>query len=636
MRATWRNSSGVEVREVEAQVVGRDERALLLHVRAEHLAQGLVQQVGGRVVGFAAAACLFVHAGAEHGAGPCGQLLRQVYGQVVLALRVEDFHGLAVALEHAAVAHLSAHFGIKRRRVEHELVEGLLLLLHAAVAQDAGVALGAVPAAELRLALSQYDPVVRLDGGSVAGALLLLLHLGVEGGLVHLESLLVADELRQVERESVGVKQGEGLHAVHSVAALLLGLGYDALEHGDARGKRAQEGFLLLLHDALDEVLLCLQLGVGVAHLLHECRHEAVHESAPLAQEGVGVAHGAAQDAADDVARLGVGGQLPVGNAEGDGAQVVGYDAHGHVDLLVRSVGEAAQLADFADDGLEHVGVVVGVLALHDADQALKAHPGVDDAVGQRFERAVGLAVVLHEYQVPYFYDLRVVLVDELRAGHGRFLLFGARVNVDFGAGAAGAGVAHFPEVVVAVAVDDVVLGEELRPVAGGLVVAREALFGRALEHGDVEVLGINLEHFHQILVSPRDGLFLEIVAKTPVAQHLEHGVVVRVVSHLFQVVVLAGDAQALLRIGLPPALRLGVAQDNVLELVHAGIREHERRVVLDYHRRGGHDEMSVLLEEALEGFPYFVGCHHKNECFLSNLARSYENPESWTKAPPA
>jgi hypothetical protein len=39
------------VREVEAQPVGRDQRALLRDVGAEHLAQRLVQQMGGRVVG---------------------------------------------------------------------------------------------------------------------------------------------------------------------------------------------------------------------------------------------------------------------------------------------------------------------------------------------------------------------------------------------------------------------------------------------------------------------------------------------------------------------------------------------------------------------------------------------------------
>ena len=38
----------------------------------------------------------------------------------------------------------------------------------------------------------------------------------------------------------------------------------------------------------------------------------------------------------------------------------------------------------------------------------------------------------------------------------------------------------------------------------------------------------------------PLDRLLLEVIAVGPVAQHLEHGVVVGVVPHLFQIVVLA------------------------------------------------------------------------------------------------
>lgn len=40
----------LEVREVEAQAIRRHQRALLLDMRAQHLAQGRMQQVGGRVV----------------------------------------------------------------------------------------------------------------------------------------------------------------------------------------------------------------------------------------------------------------------------------------------------------------------------------------------------------------------------------------------------------------------------------------------------------------------------------------------------------------------------------------------------------------------------------------------------------
>ena len=39
------------VREIEAQPVGRDERALLRHMVAEHLAQRLMQEMRRRVMG---------------------------------------------------------------------------------------------------------------------------------------------------------------------------------------------------------------------------------------------------------------------------------------------------------------------------------------------------------------------------------------------------------------------------------------------------------------------------------------------------------------------------------------------------------------------------------------------------------
>ncbi len=39
------------MRDVETQALGRDQRTLLRHMGAEHLAQSLVQQVGRRVVG---------------------------------------------------------------------------------------------------------------------------------------------------------------------------------------------------------------------------------------------------------------------------------------------------------------------------------------------------------------------------------------------------------------------------------------------------------------------------------------------------------------------------------------------------------------------------------------------------------
>ena len=78
--------------------------------------------------------------------------------------------------------------------------------------------------------------------------------------------------------------------------------------------KGAQEAVLLLFDDLGDELLLCAELRIGAAHLAHKHGDELIHEGALLVEERVGIAHGAAQDAADDVAGLGVAGELRVGD----------------------------------------------------------------------------------------------------------------------------------------------------------------------------------------------------------------------------------------------------------------------------------------------------------------------------------
>ena len=90
---------------------------------------------------------------------------------------------------------------------------------------------------------------------------------------------------------------------------------------------------------------------------------------------------------------------------------MVGDDAHGDVYLFILAIFETAQFADLADDGLEYVGVVVGVFALHHAHQAFETHTSVDNLCREWFERAIRLAVVLHEHEVPYFNHFGIVLV---------------------------------------------------------------------------------------------------------------------------------------------------------------------------------------------------------------------------------
>ena len=290
---------------------------------------------------------------------------------------------------------------------------------------------------------------------------------------------------------------------------------------------------------------------------------------------------------------------------------MVGDYAHGHVNVGVSAVFLVGQLRDFLNQRGEYVGIVVRCLALQGHAQTFEAHAGVDDLCGQGNQRAVGQAVVLHEHEVPDFDYLGMVVVHEACAVDFGAFAVGTQVDVDFRAGAAWTGIAHFPEIIVLVAVDDVGSGQMLLPVTGGFVVTLEALGGRTFEYGGVETGGVEVKHVDEIFPGPVDGFFLEIVAERPVSEHLEHGVVVGIVSHLFEVVMLAADTQAFLRVGDAGVFRGLVAEDDVLELVHSSVCEHQGRVVFDYHGCRRNDVVALRLEKVFVRLTYFFGCQH-------------------------
>ena len=105
--------------------------------------------------------------------------------------------------------------------------------------------------------------------------------------------------------------------------------------------------------------------------------------------------------------------------------------------------------------------------------------------------------------------------------------------------------------------------------------------------------------------------MLLEVVAEREIAEHLEEGVVARGEADIVEVVVLAAGAHAFLRRGGALVVALFDAGEDVLELHHAGIGEHQRRIVARHQRRGGHFGVAVLLEEAEEGGPDVVHALH-------------------------
>src|SRR5690606_27275275 len=186
------------------------------------------------------------------------------------------------------------------------------------------------------------------------------------------------------------------------------------------------------------------QLGIGLAHLGHEVGHQLVEERLGLAQL-VAVAQGPAHNAAQYVAAAFVAGNDAVDDQEGARADVIGND----LQRVVFEVLDTGFARGGPDQVLEQVDFVVGMHALQHRGDAFQAHAGIDTGLGQGGHVAGGIALELHEHQVPDFDVAVAVFFGRTRRAAPDI---GAVIVEDFGAWAARAGIGHLPEVVGRVA----------------------------------------------------------------------------------------------------------------------------------------------------------------------------------------
>ncbi len=137
---------------------------------------------------------------------------------------------------------------------------------------------------------------------------------------------------------------------------------------------------------------------------------------------------------------------------------------------------------------------------------------------------------------------------------------------------------------------------------------------GLALEDGRKQPVRFELPDRRQELPRERDRVRLEVVAEREVAEHLEERVMPVGRPHVVEVVVLAAHAHALLRRRGSPVVASLLAEEQVLELVHPGVGEEQRRIVGRNQRRRWNDAMSLAREVVEKTLTNLVTGHVSEE----------------------
>ncbi len=119
--------------------------------------------------------------------------------------------------------------------------------------------------------------------------------------------------------------QGERHAAVQHAGARRRQRAELGFEERHALPQGRDEALLLGSHDAVDELSMLHDLGIGVAHELDDERGQPPQERVVHAEQ-TSVPHRAAQQTPEHVAAALVGGEHPVGDEEGHRARVVCED----------------------------------------------------------------------------------------------------------------------------------------------------------------------------------------------------------------------------------------------------------------------------------------------------------------------
>ena len=191
-------------------------------------------------------------------------------------------------------------------------------------------------------------------------------------------------------------------------------------------------------------------------------------------------------------------------------------------------------------------------------------------------ERSIGFSVVFHKNQIPNLNNVWMIFIDQFRTRDFSFFFFTAKIDMNLTRRPTRSLFTHFPKVVFFVTHQNTVFGNNILPNRKSFSVHAGFIAFVTLKNSYIKNILVYFIHLSEQFPSPRDGFLFEIISKTPIAQHLEKRMMVCVITHLFQVIVFARNAQTFLGIGNSFAWRLSISDKIFFKWCHSRVDKHQ------------------------------------------------------------
>ena len=238
------------------------------------------------------------------------------------------------------------------------------------------------------------------------------------------------------------------------------------------------------------------------------------------------------------------------------------------------------------DQGAHQVGRIVIVGTLQQGRNPLDPHAGIDALRFQLAACSILELLKLHENQVPDLDKPVAILFRGTRRSAPDVI---AMVIENLGTRPARARRPHLPEIVMGRDANDpaVLQPGDLLPDLRRLIVG--------VINRDQQLVLVDPQIARDQLPRKWDRVRLEIIAKREIPQHFKEGMMPRGVAHIVQIVMLAARAHTFLRRRCALVVTGFHPGEQVLELNHAGIGKHQRRVIAGHQRAAVHHLVTVL-----------------------------------------